>query len=104
MLARLGKHQMKTGKLVTRLHQRRLVAVLGDINALNLAYNLKLGGKELLVQFKSFGFPMGARVFGDFTRMFCGFGAIGVLDFYRSSVTLSRRKLEIPLRRAVEQH
>lgn len=32
LLARLGKHQMKTGKLVTRLHQRRLVAVLGDIN------------------------------------------------------------------------
>jgi hypothetical protein len=34
VLARLGQHRTRTGQLVTRLHQRRLVAVLGDIEAL----------------------------------------------------------------------
>src|SRR3989442_3472455 len=33
-LARLGQHRTRTGKVVTRLRQRRLVAVLGDIDAL----------------------------------------------------------------------
>jgi hypothetical protein len=35
VLARLGQHRTRAGKVVTRLHQRRLVAVLGDIEALN---------------------------------------------------------------------
>ncbi len=34
VLARLGQHRTRTGKIVARLHQRRLVAVLGDIEAL----------------------------------------------------------------------
>ena len=34
LLARLGQYQKRTGEMVTRLHQRRLVAVLGDIDAL----------------------------------------------------------------------
>ncbi|OLE97762.1 MAG: hypothetical protein AUG75_04345 [Cyanobacteria bacterium 13_1_20CM_4_61_6] len=34
VLARLGQHRTRTGKVVARLHQRRLVAVLGDIEAL----------------------------------------------------------------------
>ncbi|NJP08988.1 MAG: hypothetical protein HC866_05475 [Leptolyngbyaceae cyanobacterium RU_5_1] len=34
LLARLGQHQSRTGKTITRLHQRRLVAVLGNIDAL----------------------------------------------------------------------
>jgi hypothetical protein len=33
-LARLGQHRTRTGKVITRLRQRRLVAVLGDIEAL----------------------------------------------------------------------
>jgi hypothetical protein len=33
-LARLGQHRTRTGKVITRLGQRRLVAVLGDIDAL----------------------------------------------------------------------
>jgi hypothetical protein len=52
LLARLGKHQTKAGETVTRLHQRRLVAVLGDINALNLAYNWKLSDKASLLLLK----------------------------------------------------
>jgi hypothetical protein len=35
VLARLGQHRTRTGHLVTRLTQRRLVAVLGDLDALN---------------------------------------------------------------------
>ena len=31
VLARLGQHRTRTGPIVTRLHQRWLVAVLGDI-------------------------------------------------------------------------
>lgn len=34
LLARLGKHQTKAGVTITRLHQRRLVAVLGTIDDL----------------------------------------------------------------------
>src|SRR2546428_12729796 len=34
VLARLGQHRTRTGKVITRLRQRRLVAVLGDIEAL----------------------------------------------------------------------
>ena len=34
VLARLGQHRTRTGKVVTRLRQRRLVAVLGDMDAL----------------------------------------------------------------------
>jgi hypothetical protein len=34
VLARLGRHTTRTGKSVARLHQRRLVAVFGDIEAL----------------------------------------------------------------------
>jgi len=30
----LGHHRTRTGKVVARLHQRRLVAVLGDLEAL----------------------------------------------------------------------
>jgi len=34
VLARLGQHRTRTGKVVTRLHHRRLVAVLGGVDAL----------------------------------------------------------------------
>lgn len=34
VLARRGQHRTRTGQVVTRLRQRRLVAVLGDIDAL----------------------------------------------------------------------
>ena len=34
VLARLSQHRTRTGKVITRLRQRRLVAVLGDIEAL----------------------------------------------------------------------
>jgi hypothetical protein len=34
VLARLGRHRTRTGEMVARLHQRRLVAVFGDIEAL----------------------------------------------------------------------
>ena len=30
----MGQHRTRTGKVITRLRQRRLVAVLGDIDAL----------------------------------------------------------------------
>jgi hypothetical protein len=30
----LGQYRTRTGKVVARLHQRRLVAVLGDLEAL----------------------------------------------------------------------
>ena len=34
LLTRLGKHQTQAGKIVTRLHRRRLVAAVGDIHNL----------------------------------------------------------------------
>ncbi len=34
VLARLGQHRTRLGQVVTRLHHRRLVAVLGDLDAL----------------------------------------------------------------------
>jgi len=46
LLTRLGKRQTKTDKTVTWLHQRRLVAVLGDINDLKPRFMLfNISGK-----------------------------------------------------------
>ncbi|MDZ4872243.1 MAG: ISKra4 family transposase ISLesp2 [Chroococcidiopsis cubana SAG 39.79] len=41
LLLRLGKYQTKTGKTVTRLHQRRLVASLGEIERLKSRLQLE---------------------------------------------------------------
>ena len=52
ILARLGQHQTKTGESVTRLHRRRLVAVLGDIDALKPRLQLEAfrQGKLISIQ------------------------------------------------------
>lgn len=84
LLARLGQYNKQTDKMVTRLHQRRLVAVLGDIN--NLQPHLRL---EALRQGRTTALQVvwlsdGARGFWRlFQQCFSNYG-IGILDFYHA--------------------
>src|SRR5262249_22713734 len=88
VLARLGQHRTRLGQVVTRLHQRRLVAVLGDIEALTP----RLWGEALRqglrhapqVVWLSDGGRGLWRVFEErFARQ-----AMGVLDFYHAAQNL----------------
>lgn len=88
ILARLKRYTNRKGKEVTRLEQRRLVAVLGDINA--LACRLKLEGLwQGLPQTKIVVWISdGARgLWGLFETHFSG-RAQGILDFYHAAQNL----------------
>ena len=88
VLARLGQHRTRTGHLVTRLHQRRLVAVLGDIEMLT---------PRLWLEALRAGHPRAPQVvwLSDggrglwrlFEEQFAGY-ATGVLDFYHAGQNL----------------
>jgi hypothetical protein len=88
VLARLGQHRTRLGQVVTRLHQRRLVAVLGDIEALTP----RLWGEALRqglrhapqVVWLSDG---GRGVWRVFEERFARH-ATGVLDFYHAAQNL----------------
>jgi hypothetical protein len=88
VLARLGQHRTRLGQVVTRLHQRRLVAVLGDLEALTL----RLWGEALRqglrhapqVVWLSDG---GRGLWRLFEERFARH-ATGVLDFYHAAQNL----------------
>ena len=88
VLARLGQHRTRTGHLVTRLHQRRLVAVLGDIEMLTPRLwreALRQGIKSApQVVWLSDG---GRGLWRLFEEQFAGY-ATGVLDFYHAAQNL----------------
>jgi hypothetical protein len=85
VLARLGQHRTRTGQVVTRLVQRRLVAVLGDIDA--LAPRLWL---EALRQGIRRAAPVvwlsdgGRGLWRLFEDQFAA-AATGILDFYHAA-------------------
>jgi hypothetical protein len=88
VLARLGQHRTRTGHIVTRLAQRRLVAVLGDIDALKPRLwleALRQGiGHAPQVVWLSDG---GRGLWRLFEEQFAG-SATGVLDFYHAAQNL----------------
>lgn len=90
VLARLRQHRTRTGKMVTRLHQRRVVAVLGDIEA--LAPRLWLEAVRQGIQ----GAPQvvwlsdGARGLWRLFDERLATYAMGILDFYHAAQNLWR--------------
>jgi hypothetical protein len=88
VLARLGHHRTRTGRVVARLHQRRLVAVFGSIEALQGRLWLEALRQGLLsapqVVWLSDGGRGLWRLFEE--RFACH--ATGILDFYHAAQQL----------------
>jgi hypothetical protein len=88
VLARLGQHRTRTGQVVTRLVQRRLVAVLGDIEALTPRLWLEAVrqgiGSAPQVVWLSDG---GRGLWRLFEERFASH-ARGILDFYHAAQQL----------------
>jgi hypothetical protein len=88
LLARLQQGQTRAGKTVARLHQRRLVAVLGDIDDLQPRLQLEALRQGITTATDVVWLSDGAR---GFWRLFeQGFAhlAIGILDFYHATAQL----------------
>ena len=84
LLTRLGKHQMKTGKTVTRLARRRLVAVLGDINALKPRLQMEALRQGITTAQQVVWISDGAQGFWRLYQQCFAHCAIGILDFYHA--------------------
>jgi hypothetical protein len=86
LLTRLGQHQTTSGKTTTRLHQRRLVAVLGDIDALKPRLQLEAVRQGVNTATQIAWLSDGARGFWRlYQECFAPKGAIGILDFYHAA-------------------
>ena len=84
VLARLGRHTTRTGTVVARLHQRRLVAVFGDIDALQRRLWLEALRQGIMHASQVVWLSDGARgLWRLFEERFTAY-AIGVLDFYHA--------------------
>src|SRR5437762_3329103 len=84
VLARLGRHRTRTGKVVARLHQRRLVAVFGDIEALQRRLWLAALRQGIRHASQVVWLSDGARgLWRLFEGHFTAY-ATGILDFYHA--------------------
>lgn len=85
VLARLGQYHTRAGQVVTRLHQRRLVAVLGDIEALMPRLWLEAVRQGITSASRVVWLSDGARgLWRLFDECFTTY-ATGVLDFYHAA-------------------
>jgi len=88
VLARLGCHRTRTGKVVTRLHQRRLVAVFGDIEALQVRLWREALRQGIMHASQVVWLSDGARgLWRLFEERFTAYGT-GILDFYHAAQQL----------------
>jgi hypothetical protein len=88
VLARLGRHRTRTGQVVARLHQRRLVAVLGSIEALKPRLWLEARRQGIRSAPQVVWLSDGGRgLWRLFDECFAG-AATGVLDFYHAAQNL----------------
>ena len=88
VLARLGRHTTRTGQVVARLHQRRLVAVFGDLEALKARLWLEAVRQGILHAPRVVWLSDGARgLWHLFEARFAGH-ATGILDFYHAAQQL----------------
>ncbi len=85
VLARLGHHISRTGKAFTRLHQRRLVAVLGDIDQLAVRLQLEAIRQGINEAKQVVWLCDGGRGFWRLYRQCFAQLAVGVLDFYHAA-------------------
>jgi hypothetical protein len=84
LLARLGQYEKQTGEMMTRLHQRRLVAVLGDIDALKPRLQLEALRQGMTTALQVVWISDGARSFWRLYQECFAHCAIGILDFYHA--------------------
>lgn len=84
LLARLGKRQTKRGETVTRLHQRRLVAVLGSIDDLKPRLQLEALRQGIKTAAQVIWISDGARGFWRLYQQCFTHFAVGILDFYHA--------------------
>ena len=84
VLARLGQHRTRTGKVITRLHQRRLVAVLGDIDALKPRLWLEAVRQGISTAPQVVWLSDGARGLWRLYEERLAASAVGILDFYHA--------------------
>ncbi|PSB24395.1 ISKra4 family transposase [Stenomitos frigidus] len=85
LLARLKPHQTRSGKHVTRLHQRRLVAVLGNIEALQPRLHLEALRQGITTTTQVVWISDGARGFWRLFEQSFAAVAVGILDFYHAT-------------------
>jgi hypothetical protein len=88
VLARIGQHRTRTGHVVPRLTQRRLVAVLGDIDALKPRLWLEALRQGIRHAPQVVWLSDGGRgLWRLFDECFAG-AATGILDFYHATQNL----------------
>ena len=84
VLARLGQHRTRTGKVITRLRQRRLVAVLGDIDTLKPRVWLEAVRQSISTASQVVWLSDGARGLWRLYEERLAASAMGILDFYHA--------------------
>jgi hypothetical protein len=84
VLARLGQHCTRTGKVVTRLHHRRLVAVLGNVDALKPRLWLEAVRQGIRQTPQVVWLSDGARGLWRLYEEGLAVHAVGILDFYHA--------------------
>jgi hypothetical protein len=86
IVARLGRWVNRRGRLVTRLAQRRLVAVHGGLEALQARLWLQALRQQVCSIPQVIWLSDGGRGFWNrFVRCFKRLGVIGILDFYHAA-------------------
>lgn len=88
LLARLQQVQTRTGQWVTRLQQRRLVAVLGDIDELQPRLQLEALRQGMTTAPQVVWISDGARGLWRLYQQHWAAIAIGILDFYHAAQQL----------------
>ena len=84
VLARLGRHHTRTGQIVARLHQRRLVAVFGDLDALQRRLWLEAMRQGIRHASQVVWLSDGARGLWRLFEIAFAAYATGILDFYHA--------------------
>jgi hypothetical protein len=104
LLARLGQRLTRAGKTVTRLYHRRLVAVLGDIDAFipRIRYEAYLQSVDTAP--RVLWLSDGGRGFWRVYRQCFAHCAIGILDFYHAAGHLWRATTALFDGRSLEAH
>ncbi len=85
LFTRPFQHQTKKGKIVTRLHQRRLVAVLGSIDDFKPRLRLEALRQGITTAPQVVWISDGARGFWRLYRECFAPCAVGILDFYHAA-------------------
>jgi hypothetical protein len=88
VLARVGPYLTRSGKVVVRLHHRRLVAVLGDIEAFKPRLWLEAVRQGILRAHQVVWLSDGARGLWRLFEERLGAHATGILDFYHAAQNL----------------